>query len=118
MRSDKEIQKLAQEFEKNQKVLIALGDENREHIILQMLKEGKDCSGLRVNEITKMTNLSRPAVSHHLKILKEAGIIKVRHEGTKNYYFFDAQESMAQLEVLAKHAQEIMKTLPDRSGEK
>lgn len=39
--------------------------------ILEMMKMG-DCRGVRVNEITQKTHLSRPAVSHHLQILKEA----------------------------------------------
>ena len=36
------------------------------------------CRGVRVGEITKRTHLSRPAVSHHLQILREAGILGVR----------------------------------------
>lgn len=42
-------------------------------------------TGLRVGEITKQTHLSRPAVSHHLRILREAGIILMRKEGTKTF---------------------------------
>ena len=42
------------------------------------------------SRITRKTNLSRPAVSHHLGILKDAGLIDVRREGTKNYYYFDS----------------------------
>ena len=38
-----------------------------------------------VGEITKQTHLSRPAVSHHLRILREAGIILMRKEGTKTF---------------------------------
>lgn len=49
------------------------------------------CSGVRVGEIAEKTNLSRPAVSHHLQILKDAGIVRVRKEGTKNFYYFDAE---------------------------
>ena len=40
--------------------------------------------GLNVREITEQTSLSRPAVSHHLKILKTAGLIDVHREGTCN----------------------------------
>lgn len=53
-----------------------------------MMKMGK-CDGVRVGEITQKTHLSRPAVSHHLQILKDAEILRVRKDGTKNYYFFD-----------------------------
>lgn len=55
-------------------------------------------SGVRVGEITEKTHLSRPAVSHHLQILKEAGILKVRKEGTMNFYYFDPD--MASFEKL------------------
>lgn len=79
---------MAKSFEKCRRALVALGDENRQHLILEMMKTGK-CEGVRVGEITERTNLSRPAVSHHLQILKNAGIVKVRRDGTKNYYSFD-----------------------------
>lgn len=45
--------------------------------------------GIRVGEIQKKSHVSRSAVSHHLKVLLDAGIISVRREGTKNYYFID-----------------------------
>ena len=48
-----------------------------------------ECNGVRVGAITEKTNLSRPAVSHHLQIRKDAGLISMRREGTKNYYYFD-----------------------------
>ena len=113
----KEIGDLANEFESSRKVLIALGDENRQHLIMEMMHMGR-CSGVRVGEITEKTNLSRPAVSHHLQILKDAGLIKMRREGTKNYYYFDAEpESIERLMRLLTHVSSIMKRLPDRSGE-
>ena len=88
MQNPKEIEKLASDFEKCRKILLALGDENRQHMILEMMKMN-NCSGVRVNEITERTHLSRPAVSHHLQILKDAGILKMRRKATKNYYYFD-----------------------------
>ena len=42
------------------------------------------------------TSLSRPAISHHLKILKEAGIVDIRQEGTANYYYLTLRESNRQ----------------------
>lgn len=111
-----EIQRLAEEFDRCQKILLALGDENRQHLMLEMMRIG-DCCGVRVGTITEKTHLSRPAVSHHLQILKDAGILKVRREGTKNYYYFDADmEAWSSLIRMLTHAQEIMNQLPDRSG--
>ena len=79
---------LANELMENRAVLTALGDEVRQHLIVTMLLNAKE-SGLRVGEIAASANLSRPAVSHHLQILKEIGVVDVRHEGTRNYYFFN-----------------------------
>lgn len=117
MISREEISKLADELQGSRELLTALGDEMRQHIVLVMMQSG-DCSGLRVNEIADKTSLSRPAVSHHLQILKNAGILKMRREGTKNYYYFDEDTgAIEQLIVTLEHAKKIMGSLPDRSGE-
>ena len=113
----KRVAVLAEEFASCTKILTALGDETRQHLILEMMRH-EDCSGVRVCEITEKTNLSRPAVSHHLQILKDAGIVKMRKEGTKNYYYFDPEmESFEKLVAALQLAMDISKTLPDRSGE-
>ena len=111
-----DINRLAEEFEGCQKILLALGDENRQHLMLEMMRM-EHCGGVRVGTITEKTHLSRPAVSHHLQILKEAGILKMRREGTKNYYYFDADmKAMERLIHMLVHAKEVMEQLPDRSG--
>ncbi len=112
-----DIKALAEEFRACRKTLSALGDENRQHLILEMIQMG-NCGGVRVGAITEKTHLSRPAVSHHLQILREAGLIKMRREGTKNYYYFDADtKAMESLLRMLTHAKEIMALLPDRSEE-
>lgn len=113
----KEIKQLAEEFKSCQKILLALGDENRQHLILEMMQMEK-CGGARVGEITEKSHLSRPAVSHHIQILKDAGLLKMRREGTKNYYYFDADtKAMNSILNMLEHAKTIMEKLPDRSGE-
>lgn len=107
---------LAAQFAECTKLLTAIGDETRQHIIIEMMKLC-DCNGARVGEITEKTNLSRPAVSHHLQIMKDAGVIKVRREGTKNYYYFDPEmEAFERLTETLRLAMEISGALPDRSG--
>lgn len=111
-----DIGSLAWEFASCQKLLLALGDENRQHLILEMMQMGQ-CSGVRVGAITERTHLSRPTVSHHLGILKDAGLIKMRREVTKNYYYFDADtQALDSLLQTLTHIQKIMRQLPDRSG--
>ena len=50
--------------------------------ILAYLREGEKC----VCEIVPHLNLIQPLVSRHLKILKDAGIIRCRKDGTKRIY--------------------------------
>lgn len=77
---------LNQEFSEISQFLIAIGDEKRQAIISRLLFEN-NCTGLRVVDLISETGLSRPAISHHLKILKDARVIEYRREGTKNYYY-------------------------------
>ena len=77
-------------FKECQKALIAIGDETRQVILLVLLQS--DLSGIRVGEIAKKAHLTRPSVSHHLQILKEAGIVNMRKEGTKNFYYICGDE--------------------------
>lgn len=112
-----DMQKFVEEFRDCAKILSALGDENRRHMILAMIQMGQ-CDGVRVGKITESTNLSRPAVSRHLRILREADLVRVRREGTKNYYYFDADSAtMEKLIRLFSDAKTILEQLPDRRGE-
>jgi ArsR family transcriptional regulator len=98
-----EINQLLMQFAESKDVLIALGDETRLHIIMEMLKVASSkehCEGMRVGEIAKVTNLSRPAMSHHIKILKDSGLIKCREEGRMNFYFLDPDDAKLR-EVIA-----------------
>lgn len=115
MHSKEDIDELSKEFGSCKKILVAMGDENRLHMMLEMMKMG-NCNGVRVNEITERTHLSRPAVSHHLQILKDAGILKMRREATKNYYYFDPDmKSFGLLIGVLQKAVSITSELPDRS---
>ncbi|SHK12845.1 DNA-binding transcriptional regulator, ArsR family [Anaerocolumna jejuensis DSM 15929] len=107
---------LSEEFKACQKAFTAMGDETRQLIIIALLKS--DCQGIRVGEITGRTNLSRPAVSHHIKILMDAGIIGLRRVGTRNYYYIDYSESeLKKIEALFAHIRELVTDAPDRRGE-
>ena len=60
----------------------AIADETRQKI-MQMLC----CDWLSVNDVVEKLggNISQPTVSHHLKILNEAGLLKRRKEGKQVY---------------------------------
>ena len=82
-----------------------------------MMKTG-DCSGVRVIDMAEHSSLSRPAISHHFQIMKDAGLLKTRKEGTKIYYYFDPDmKTMNALIRALQLAVEITGSLPDRAEE-
>lgn len=104
-------QKLEEEFKSCRKVLNAVGDENRQHLLCVMIES--PLYGSRVIDIAERTSLSRPAVSHHMQILKEAGLVKSRKEGTCIYYYLDPDDNeIKQLASLIADIEKIMKMLP------
>ncbi len=106
----KRISNLTRLFQENKDVFIALGDETRLHIIIEMLKLASinpNCEGIRVGKICKISNLSRPAISHHMKYLKDSGIIKVNKKGTMNFYYLDADSRLNNIIHILKESIEI-----------
>lgn len=100
---------LADEFGIYRKVFIALGDETRQQIFITLLES--ETVGMRVPEITQKTHLSRPAVSHHLRILKEAGLVGMHRQGTMNFYYVDTNEGCWRgLKALVDHVGEAVHT--------
>jgi DNA-binding transcriptional ArsR family regulator len=65
-------------------VLDALGDPTRRQIF-ESLKTGPRSVG----ELAAGLPVSRPAVSQHLRVLKEAGLVSDRKEGTRRLYRID-----------------------------
>ena len=93
---NQEFEQLRKRFLENYKkacpIMTVLGDEVRQEIFLILIQTGGR-GGIRVGDIQKMGHISRSAVSHHLKIMLDAGIISRRREGTKNYYYLSAEET-------------------------
>jgi DNA-binding transcriptional ArsR family regulator len=66
--------------------LSALADPTR-RLVFERLKAGPQ----PVGAIARGLPVSRPAVSQHLKVLKEAGLVTDRPEGTRRVYAVDPQ---------------------------
>jgi DNA-binding transcriptional ArsR family regulator len=62
----------------------ALGDENR-RAILRLLTGGERSVG----QLASSMPISRPAVSRHLRLLKDAGLVRERAVGTRRLYALD-----------------------------
>lgn len=59
----------------------ALSDPTRQEIMERIC-----CKWLNVSEIVESVGVSQPTVSHHLAILREAGLVNVRDEGKHTFY--------------------------------
>jgi DNA-binding transcriptional ArsR family regulator len=59
----------------------ALADPTRRHLLAQLA--GTD---LAVCQLTAGLNMSQAAVSQHLRVLREAGLVSCRRDGRKSYY--------------------------------
>lgn len=66
-----------------------LGDPVRRRI-LELLAEGEHSSGEVVDVIAGEFGISQPAVSMHLRVLRDSGFATVRPEGTRRIYAIDA----------------------------
>jgi len=85
----------------------AIADETRQKIMSVCC-----CCWLSVNEIVEKMEVSQPTVSHHLAILRDAGLVNIREEGKQTFYTLN-QERVAVCcgQIMLKFAPESQTTL-------
>ena len=59
----------------------AISDDTRQKIMSECC-----CCTLSVTEIVEKIGLSQPTISHHLAILRDAGLVHIREEGKQTFY--------------------------------
>ncbi len=59
----------------------ALCDETRQQILFHLMKQEQN-----VTQLVEIFHLSQPAISHHLMILKNVGLVSIRKEGKQIFY--------------------------------
>lgn len=64
--------------------LVALGDPTRQRIVMLLSRQR-----LNVGELTEHFPLSRPAMSHHLKVLADGGLLIQERNGRERVYRLD-----------------------------
>lgn len=104
MKKEERLKAIEEDLKKSKNILNALCDENRQNILLVLL-ENCSTGGIRVNDIAKRVNLSRPAASHHLKILLDNNIASIEHIGTKNYYHITGIDKILSLKSLLQNVE-------------
>src|SRR5262245_13296017 len=69
-----------------ERALDALGDPTRRRVFSRLRRGARS-----VGEIAEGMDVSRPAVSQHLRVLKLAGLVVVHAEGTRRLYAVDSR---------------------------
>lgn len=99
-------------------ILFALVDRARQDLVVQLAGAGD--KGVNVTTLAEDSHLSRPAISHHLKVLKDAGIVSTHKEGTQIFYKLDIKDKAVKLKNLTKALETLIRQadiLEDRSGD-
>ena len=77
-------------------IFTMLQDESRQQILMLLF----DHHQMTVSELTENLELSRPAVSHHMKLLLDAGLVSVKKNGKERIYSLHLQRTVEQLKAL------------------
>jgi len=92
---DPEVRTLGGHLALSRDLLIALADPMRQDLV-QILARAE----LNVGDIAERVTLSRPTVSHHLNILRRAGLVRVRKQGREMYYRLNKDRIVGTLQRL------------------
>ena len=84
------------------KVFTALGDEHRQRILLTF----EPGERLNIGQIVEVSTLSRTTVSHHHKVLREAGVLESVKEGKEVYFWLDKDFLVNALQTVTGYIQE------------
>jgi DNA-binding transcriptional ArsR family regulator len=92
---DPEVRTLGEHLALSRDLLLALADPMRQDLV-QILARAE----LNVGDIAERVTLSRPTVSHHLNILRRAGLVRVRKQGREMYYRLNKDRIVGTLQRL------------------
>ena len=104
-----EIKKTLKTFNACVPFFIAMSDEYRQKLIMDIAEAGKE--GINVSNLSAKSKLSRPAISHHLKVLKDSGLIKPKKVGTQIFYQLNLTEKFKTVSALISAMENILKKI-------
>ncbi|MDE7263410.1 MAG: winged helix-turn-helix domain-containing protein [Anaeroplasmataceae bacterium] len=88
---EEELKELKKEIIEARPILDALSSEVRQSIILELATIYPN--GIRIGDIKMKHCITRPTMSHHMKLLYKAKLIQYVKKGTKNYYYLSIEKN-------------------------
>ena len=96
------LQAIPREWRTISAAFTALGDEHRQRMLL-MFEPGER---LNVGQIVEVSTLSRSAVSHHLQVMRDAGVLESEKVGKEVYYWVNKVFLEESLEAVLAYIRE------------
>ncbi len=90
-----EVRELRDHLRASRDMLDALADPARQDLVQVLARQEAN-----VSDIAAKVTLSRPTVSHHLNVLKRAGLVRTRKQGREVYYRLNKAPIVATLQGL------------------
>lgn len=102
------------DFELFSNISTALSNSNRLQIVMHIAENGDDCA----QSLLKVFNISQPTMSQHLKILRQAKIIKVRKSGRWQFFRINTDVMREYLEFTQSQIVEVALKSEQKKKEK
>ncbi|MBN2069237.1 MAG: helix-turn-helix transcriptional regulator [Opitutales bacterium] len=80
--------------------LWALGDAVRLRILQRLPRTAEDCCDWNVSKLAEELGLSQPTLSHHLRILRQAGVVSYTKKCRDCFYWVREEDTKAILDAM------------------
>lgn len=98
----KNIQQIPAQWQSISALFEALGDAQRQRILLAFDKDER----LNILQIVEQSNLSRTAVTHHLKVLQQSGALKSEKIGKEVFFWVNKAQMIQAIENVLNYIKE------------
>ncbi len=95
------LEQVLESFRASAPIFLALGDRFRQDIVMLLAQQER----LNVNQIAQQMPLSRPAISHHLKVLLQANLVQMDRVSRENFYSLSVDDALATLRLFVERAE-------------
>jgi DNA-binding transcriptional ArsR family regulator len=95
----KKILEIPEDWQNTSGVFVALGDQHRQRILLMFEPDER----LHIAQIVKASTLSRTAITYHLRVLRESGVLKSEKVGKEVYFWIDKETMRIALQTVLRY---------------
>jgi len=95
----KTIVEIPEDWQNTSGVFVALGDKHRQRILLMFEPDER----LHIAQIVEASTLSRTAITYHLRVLRESGVLKSEKVGKEVYFWIDKETMRIALQTVLNY---------------